>query len=372
MMSSTNVKLLLSAIIIVTCVSVWMPAQETPTFKVDVNVVNLLATVRDRNGRVVSNLSKEDFILEEEGRRQEIAYFSSQTDLPLIIGLLIDTSKSQEKLIGDERRASSQFFDQVLRPDRDKAFVIKFNFEAELLQDLTNSRSLLQDALKALGKLPELMRPMNRPDDSDWRSSSLAQGWPGGGSPFPGGGGQRRQGGGGSRGGAPGGPGQQRAGFGTVLFDAVYLASDEILQKQEGRKAIILISDGVDNGSKVTEKDATEEAHHADAIIYSIRYYDRTAYAGPFGTGIGQNEGSRGMKALKALSQESGGRVFDLTKDRSLRENFSEIQEELRNQYSLGYTPPNIGGSGFRRISLRTKNTKLKVVTRAGYYPKVR
>jgi VWFA-related protein len=194
----------------------------------------------------------------------------------------------------------------------------------------------------------------------------LAQGWPGGGSPFPGGGGQRRQGG------VPGGPGQQRAGFGTVLFDAVYLASDEILQKQEERKTIILISDGVDNGSKVTEKEATEAAHHADTIIYSIRYYDKTAYGGLFGTGIGQNEGSRGMKALKALSQETGGRVFDLTKDRSLREVFSEIQEELRNQYSLGYTPSNVGGSGFRRISLRTKNTKLEVVTRAGYYPKGR
>jgi VWFA-related protein len=370
-MPSSKVKLLLAAIIIVTGVSVWMPAQEAPTFKVDVNVVNLLAMVRDRNGRIVNDLAKDDFILEEDGRRQDITYFSRQTELPLIIGLLIDTSMSQEKLIGDERRASSQFFDQVLRPDRDKAFLIKFNFEAELLQDLTSSRSLLQNALKALGNLPALMRPTSRPDDSDWRSSSLAQGWPGGGTPFPGGG-QRRQGGGGRRGGVPGGPGQQRAGFGTVLFDAVYLASDEILQKQEERKAIILISDGVDNGSKVTEKDATEAAHHADTIIYSIRYYDKTAYGGLFGTGIGQNEGSRGIKALKALSQETGGRMFDLTKDRSLREVFSEIQEELRNQYSLGYTPSNIGGSAFRRISLRTKNAKLEVVTRAGYYPKGR
>jgi VWFA-related protein len=366
-MPSTNVKLLLAAMIIVTGVSVLTPAQETPTIKVDVNVVSLLAMVRDRDRRIVNDLAKDDFILEEEGRRQDITYFSRQTDLPLIIGILIDTSKSQEKLIGDERRASSQFLDQVLRLDQDKAFVIKFSFEVELLQDLTNSRPLLQDAFKALSNVPALIRPTNRSDDSDWRGSSLAQGWPGGGIPFPGGGGQRRQGGGGR-----GGSGQQQAGFGTALFDAVYLASDEILQKQEGRKAIILISDGVDNGSKVNEKAATEAAHHADTIIYSIRYYDKNAYGGPFGTGIGQSEGSRGMKALKALSQETGGRAFDLTKERSLREVFSEIQEELRNQYSLGYTPSNVGGSGFRRISLRTKNSKLAVVTRAGYYPKVR
>ena len=359
-MSLSKVGILLTAMAI--GVSSFIPAQEPPIYKVDVKVVNVLATVRDHNGRIVGDLLKDDFILEEDGKQQEISYFSRQTDLPLTVGLLIDTSMSQRSLIEDERSASYQFLDQVLRPDRDQAFVIKFDFDAELLQDLTNSGSSLQKALDALKAPAERRRSENGSQGSAWPGVSLAQ-WPGG---IPGG--QRR--GGGRQGGSyPGGQRRTQAG-GTVLYDSVFLASDEILKKQEGRKAIILISDGVDHGSKVNEKEATDAAHRADTLIYCIRYYDSSGYSGSFGGGMGREEGSIGAKALKMLSQETGGRMFEVTKKLPLKEIYDRIQEELRNQYNIGYTPSDAGGAGFRHIKLRTKDGKLEVIARAGYYPR--
>jgi VWFA-related protein len=316
---------------------------QSPTFKVDVRVVNVLATVRERKGRIVNDLAKEDFILEEDGKPQQIQYFSRQTDLPLILGLLVDTSLSQKSLIEDERSASFQFLDQVLRPSCDQAFLIKFDIEAELLQDLTNSRELMRKALAGL----------ETPDD---RMPGGRQGWPGMGR-------QGRPGRGWGR------------GIGTVLFDSVFLASDEIFRKQEGRKAIILISDGVDNASKLGSNDAIEAAQRADTLIYSIRYYDPDMYnfgnfGGPTVFGRNENEGKEGKKALKALSDETGGRMFEVTKRLKLKDTYDTIQEELRNQYYLGYTPPENRGTGFHRISLRTKIPHMEVLTRAGYYAK--
>jgi VWFA-related protein len=349
---SSRIGALLSAIAMGMGLSAFVPAQETPTYKVNVNVVNVLATVRDQKGRIVSDLSKDDFILEEDGKQQEITYFSRQTDLPLTIGLLIDTSISQVRLIEDERSASYQFLDQVLRPEKDQAFVIKFDFDAELLQDLTKSHHLLERALNALKAPLQLRRSENGSGGPVLPGLVFAQ-WPGG----------RR--GGGRRGGTyPGGrqPRMQRGG--TVLYDSVFLASDEILKNEQGRKAIILISDGVDHGSKVEEQEAMDAAHRADTLVYSIRYYDSSAYDGIFG-----GEGATGAHTLKRLSQETGGRMFEVSKKMTLADIYDQIEEELRNQYNIGYTPPDADGSGFRHITLLTKDKKLKVVTRAGYYP---
>jgi VWFA-related protein len=353
-----KIRLLLSALLAGAVFCALTPAQQPPTYKVDVNVVNVLATVHDRNGRLINDLSKDDFILEEDGIQQEIRYFTRQTEMPLKIGLLIDTSMSQRSLIEDERSASYQFLDQVLRPDKDQAFVIRFDTEAELLEDLTNSRSLLKDALDALKASWATPRRPNRWDFSSSPGLPFAQ--------RPGG--QRRPGGGRQGGPGPGGPGRM-PGIGTLLFDSVFLASDEILKQQEGRKAIILISDGVDNGSKVSENEATEAAHHADTIIYSIRYYDPAAYS-VFGRIGNRNEGSRGTTVLTALSKQTGGRMFEVSRKMSLKDIYDRIQEELRNQYNLGYTPSSTRGTAFRHIKLRTKDSKYEVVTRAGYYPK--
>ena len=353
--------------IIGTLFSVFMRAQEPPAYKVDVSVVNVLATVRDHDGRIISELSKDDFILEEDGKQQEIRYFSRQTDMPLTLGLLIDTSLSQRNLIEDERSASYRFLDQVLRPDRDQAFVIKFDFDAELLQDLTSSRDSLQKALNALKTPEDRRRAVNKPAISSWPADSLAQNWPGQ-VPMPGG--QRRPGGGGRRDGPYPGGQRRTQGGGTVLYDSVFLASEEILKQHEGRKAIILISDGVDHGSKVSEKEATDAAHHADALIYCIRYFDSSAYSGSYRGGMGRDEGSEGAKTLKMLSQETGGRMFEVTRKLPLKEIYDRIQEELRNQYNIGYTPSETAGTGFRHIKLRTKDSKFEVVSRAGYYPR--
>src|SRR4051794_10287180 len=169
-----------------------------PTFSSDVKVVNLFANVRNKKGEIVKSLSKDDFLLDEDGVPQRIKYFSQESNLPLTLGLLVDTSGSQRNLIDEERSASYRFFQQVLREDKDLAFVIHFDFDVELLQDLTSSRTLLEKALEDLSA-PDQLR----------RRQGGGGGWPGGGR-FPGGGGRGR------------GP---RGGGGTDLYDSVMLAS---------------------------------------------------------------------------------------------------------------------------------------------------
>ena len=185
----------------------FLRGQDT-TFSTDVKVVNVLATVRNKQGQIIKNLTKDDFAIEEDGRPQTIRYFSRETDLPLTLGLLVDTSGSQRQVLGQERSASARFVDQVIREDKDMAFVIHFDFETELLQDLTASRKKLREAIQNV-EPPQLQR--------------------------------RQQSGGG---GYPGGGQQGRRGGGTVLYDAVLLASDELMRKQSGRKALIVLSDG--------------------------------------------------------------------------------------------------------------------------------
>ncbi len=348
------------------------------TFSVDVDVVNFLATVRDRDGRIIKDLTKDDFILKEQNQPQEIKYFARQTNLPLTIGLLVDVSGSQINLIESERRASYQFLEQVLRPEQDLTFVIKFAGEVELLQDLTGSREDLQDALHRLGAPIQYQRP----------HFFSFQGWPGGTTP----------GGGGLPGGSPGWPGSRGGGnsgspyptpriptvgmpnkaAGTSMYDAVFLAADEVLAPQEGRKAVILISDGIDTTSMMSQREAVEAAQRSDVIVYSIHYYDSGAYMGrggrrgSWGGGIGRGggSGSEGAVTLSWMSNRTGGRMFTARDERSLTHVFDQIQEELRNQYSIGYSPSLEAGQSFRKVKLTTRNKKLKVQTREGYYPK--
>src|SRR6478736_4369138 len=202
------------------------PATDTKqpsTLSVTVKVVNVPATVRDKHGQIISNLAKEDFVLEEDGRQQTVRYFAHDTDLPLTLGLLVDTSMSQRRVLEEERHASYSFLDQMLRQSKDVAFVIHFDHEVELLQDLTSSREKLESALQTL-QIPQF-------------SSA-------GGS----GGSQGGNGGGPNNNGYPGGRGGGRHGHGfggggTLLYDAAYLASDELMKKQQGRKALIILSD---------------------------------------------------------------------------------------------------------------------------------
>ena len=290
------------------------------SIKVDVDVVNILCSVRDKKGGLIGNLTKDDFTVLEDGKPQTIKYFARETDLPLTIGLLVDVSGSQRRLIEDERHAAYQFFSQVLRK-KDMAFLISFGPEAELLQDFTNSPRLLQSALDGL------------------RVSSGV----GGLHPGP----------------VPTGP--QR---GTVLYDAVYLAASDRLQKEVGRKAMVLITDGVDVGSRLKKESAIEAAQKADSIIYSIYYVDQAAYFGPGGFGIGSSDG-----ALRQMSDETGGRELRVDRKNTLSSIFTQIQEEMRSQYAIGFTSTNGKRDGaFRRIEVRTRDKNQKAQARKGYY----
>lgn len=324
------------------------------TFSTDVKVVSVLATVHDKSGKIVSDLTKDDFDLSEDGRPQTIKYFSRETDLPLSLGLMVDTSNSQRRVLGEERDASYRFLDRVLRVDRDQAFVIHFDFDTELLQDLTSSREALEKALDKL-ELP----PQDQP--------------------------QMRRGGGGypSSGGGSGG----RRGGGTTLYDAILLASNEIMRNQQGRKALILLTDGVDNGSKVPLYQAIEAAQRSDTLVYSILFAgDKGGQQQPFG-GLGRGLGGRrgggmsrypqpreerpdGKKVLQQISRETGGGFFEVSKKMPIDQIYDRIQEELRNQYSIGYTSDHQdSGAAFRKIELTVKRKNLIVQSREGYYP---
>jgi VWFA-related protein len=328
--------------------------KDTPTFSSDVKVVNVLATVRDKHGQIINSLGKDDFKLEQDGHPQTIRYFAKETDLPLMLGLLVDTSMSQRRVIDQERTASYGFLNDLMRVEKDKAFVIHFDWDIELLQDLTANRQKLEAALDKLD-MPQM-------DQAGGQS-------PGGG----GGGGHRRNGG------------------GTTLYDAIFLASDELMQKQQGRKALILLTDGVDEGSKVSLDHAVEAAQRANTMVYSILYADPNAYGGggfpghmggggmgrhgggwpggPGGGGYPQQIVPDGKKVLQRISKETGGRFFEVSKKLPIDQIYTQIEDELRNQYSLGYSPDKaLSASGYHKITLTTTNKDYVVQTREGYY----
>jgi VWFA-related protein len=341
---------------------------DTPTFIKDVNVVNVFATVRDKHGQIVPTLSKDDFLLQVDGHPQAIRYFARETDLPLTLGLLVDSSVSQRRVLEEERTASYDFLADVMREDRDKAFVINFDSESVLLQDVTNSKQKLQTALERV--------QVAQPDQNGGYGGG--GGYPGGGS-YPGGGGH----------------GGWHRPAGTTLYDAVFLASDELMAKQQGRKALILLTDGVDQGSKYTLNRAIEAAQRSDTMVYSILFADPYAYSrgmgggypgrrggwnGPWGGPAGPPMGGPqypgpmeshpdGKRVLQRLSQETGGHFFEVTKKESVAEIYKQVQDELRNLYSLGFSPAKAEESGsYHKIQLATKPKNLVVQTRQGYY----
>jgi VWFA-related protein len=296
-------------------------SKDTTTLKVEVNLVNILFNVRDKKSGLVGNLNKDDFKVFEDGKEQEVKYFNRETDLPLTIGLLIDVSASQMNLIDIEKNAAYQFFGTVLRK-QDLAFLISFGEDSELLQDYTNSPKLLRAGLEGLHV-----------------SSGVGGIGPG---PVP-------------------TAGQPR---GTVLYDAVYVASADELKGQVGRKVLVLITDGEDEGSKYKISQAIEAAQKADAIIYGFYYVDRGFYVGH-----GMVFGGSSDSALRQMSEDTGGHVFHVDRKMTLQDAFTELQAEMRSQYAIGYTPTNPTKDGtFRKVEIRTTNKDWKIQARKGYY----
>ncbi|MGC2331700.1 MAG: VWA domain-containing protein [Candidatus Acidiferrales bacterium] len=347
------------------------PPESPSKISSETKLVTVYATVRDKHGKIMSDLNKEDFALDEDGHPQTISNFVRDTDVPLTLGLLVDTSYSQRGVLDDERKASYTFLDHMLS-DKDRAFVIHFDRQVELLQDLTFSRPKLQAALQLLDASPR--------DTADDDQNS----------------------------------GQRHAG--TLLYDAVYLASNDLMKKQQGRKALFVLSDGVDRGSKKTLEDAVEAAQRADTSVYSILFAGEEqegphqhhgGFGGghggwggggggmgggwpgggggggwPGGGGGGQGGGGRGggnrypeeshadgKKVLDQISTQTGGRMFEVSKKMPVDQIYAAIEEELRNQYSLGYSPsPADTGAGYHKIHLTTNKKDLTVQARDGYY----
>jgi VWFA-related protein len=283
------------------------------TFSTDVKLVTVLASVRDRDGHIIQNLTKDDFDLREDGRPQTIKYFSQESDLPLKIGLLVDTSRSQTHVLGPERKASNTFLDQMLREDRDSAFVMHFDIRVDLLQGFTSSRDKLAAALDQL-EIP-------------------------------------KQG-------------------STLLYDAVRRASEELMLKQSGRKAFIVLSDGVDVRSENTIGTAIEFAQRADTLIYSIVFANHIAFT-PGAIAFNEAYLAHGRKAMQRLAKETGGDYFVVRWGTTIEKIYEQIENELRHQYSIAYISDQAGSTGtYRKIALTAKRKGVVVRTRDGYYPK--
>jgi len=297
-------------------------AQDAPsTITVNVDVVSVMFNVRDKKSGLVGNLNKDDFTIFEDGKQQTIKYFNRETDLPLTIGLLIDVSASQMNLIEIEKNAAYQFFGSVLRK-QDLAFLISFGSDAELLQDYTNSPKLLRAGLEGLKVNSDVggLHPGPVPTISQPR--------------------------------------------GTILYDAVQLASSDQLKGQVGRKVLVVITDGEDQGSRYRIEQAIEAAQKADAIIYGFYYVDRQFYYGS-----GMVFGGVSDSSLRRLSEETGGHVFHIDRRMTLQNAFDELNTEMRSQYAIGYTPTNPAKDGsFRKLEIRTNNKNWKVQARKGYY----
>ena len=297
--------------------------QAAATLKVNVNVVQLFFNVKDKHGALIPNLAKNDFQVFEDSKPQTIKYFAAESNLPLTLGILIDSSGSQARVLDMEKQVGGEFLSEILR-DKDIAFVIDFDVNVNLLQDFTNSVRLLKTAL----------------------NSATINTAGGSGTGIPG---------------LGGGTIPTSNPRGTLLYDAIYLASHDELAQQVGRKAMVLLTDGEDQGSQLKLKDAIEAAQKADSIVYVLLCADRGFYG--FGGYSGDTE-------MKKLTQETGGRVIEVgNKFDKLKEGFNQIANELRSQYNIGYIPTNTKlDGGFRKVEIHNSNKDYKIQSRNGYY----
>jgi VWFA-related protein len=348
--------------------------QPMTTIKVQAREVLLPVTVIDKHGALVTTLTAKDFTLTEDGRPQVIKSFTTQSNLPFRLGLLVDTSRSVYSAIDSERKAAEKFVDLMLPADPkaaargDQAFVIHFDSEVELLEDFTNSRDKLDHEIDA-------MTPTSREHNSQGPESS-----------------------GDNRGSGGNGVGH---GGGTQLYDAIYLASDELMKPKDGRKALVVFSDGVDNGSKETLNDAIDSADRAGVEVFTIYFkgeedHGQNGFPGGGhhggmggggypgggggwpggGGGGGRHPGGNnapqldGKKIMQEIASRTGGQFFEAKKKDNLEDIYGLIAGALRQQYLLTYTPDQVDTEGdFHKIALKTSNTDLTVITREGYYP---
>ncbi len=278
--------------------------------RVQVNLVNLFATVRDKHKAIVTGLKQDDFQVYEDGQLQEITYFSAESNLPITLGILIDTSGSEYYMLAAEKEAGSRFLARVLRKG-DLAMVMTFDTDVDLLADFTDDHGMLD-------------RAINRAQINAPSGGMIAQG------PLP-----------------SSGTG------GTNFYDAVYLAAHDKLSDEAGRKAIIVLTDAEDTGSKLRLEDAIEAAQRTDTVVHILL--------------VAADGGDQGV--AKRLTDETGGRTIVVRSEKNLNAAFDQISEELRSQYTVGYSPTNKTHDGsYRKIKVEMKDKDYSVLTRRGYY----
>jgi VWFA-related protein len=290
------------------------PDTQNP-LQIQTTVVNVFATVRDRHNAIVGNLTKDDFKVYEDGVEQKVAYFEREVNMPISLAIMMDTSGSMHYILGAEKDAGSRFVREVMHK-KDEAIVMTFDTDVNLLADFTEDPAVLAKAIHRA--------------EINVDASGI----------------------GGTPGTIP-----HRTGGGTNLYDAIYLAAHDELGSEAGRKALVILSDCEDNGSKMSERDAIESVQRGDAVAHIILISDPGASEG-YGPGVAQS-----------LAQETGGRVINVRNDRGLEQAFDVISEELRSQYVLGYYPANSKRDGtFRKIKVETSRPDAKVLARRGYY----
>jgi VWFA-related protein len=300
--------------------------QPVATFKLQVNLVDLFFSVKGKNGELIPHLSKSDCSVTEDKQPQTWKNFTAETDLPLTLGILLDTSGSQYRVLPLEQQAGGQFLEQVLRK-KDEAFLISFDVNIDLLQDFTNNAH-------------ELARAMDKAQINTAGGNGAA-GIPGlGGGTVP----------------------IQGTPKGTLLYDAIYEVSSHKMVQETGRKAIIILTDGEDEGSTMKIQDAIAAAQRSNVIVYVILIADVGQY---WNSGMGYY----GYSAAKKISDETGGRVINVGNNgRKLEDAFQQIEDELRTQYVGSYTPTDNKLDGtFRHIAVNC-GEGMHVQVRKGYF----
>lgn len=287
--------------------------QAAQPLQVRTSIVNVFVTVRDHHNEILTGLNKSDFKVFEDGVEQKVAYFDKEMNLPLTLAILMDTSGSMSNTLVAEQDAASRFVHEVIRK-RDEALVMSFDLDVNLLADFTEDPNVLEDAIR--------------------RTRINAAG------PV-----------------ITAGTVPQNGVIGTDLYDAIYLACTNELSSQAGRKAIIVLTDAEDNGSKESLDDAIEAAQKSDTVIHVILIIDPMATTG-VGPGVAHD-----------MAEQTGGRVIRVHNNDSLEKAFDEISQELRSQYVLGYYPANTRRDGtYRKIKVAVDVPGARILARKGYY----
>ncbi|HKN62384.1 MAG TPA: VWA domain-containing protein [Candidatus Acidoferrales bacterium] len=296
------------------------PAQSSQTIRTQTNLVNVFVTARDKHNGIISDLGKDDFKVLEDGQDQKVAYFAKESDMPITLGILIDTSGSMQNILDAEQDTASRFVHQIMRK-KDEAMIISFDFDINLLADFTEDPSVLERAIRRTQinavSSGGVVTPSTVPTGSNG---------------------------------------------GTDLYDAVYLACHDQFGSEAGRRAIILLTDAEDTGSKLTLQQAIEAAQRSDAVIHVLRLSDE-----PFYMSLGM--GYSGAAVARKMAEDTGGREVEVRGQKSLEKAFDEISEELRSQYVIGYYPTNDKRDGtFRKIRVDVNRSDVRVLARKGYY----